>query len=811
MLRYNLDILGWFEFEGLVQTLLKAKLGLGIEAWGGSKDAGKDAYFKGVLAYPSSVKNEGVFVFQCKFVDGANAAGSRPEKNVLGAINEECISIQKRLGRSDWDETPDHYSFFTNSRVGPSVRIKIIQRIQDVLPSCDVHIHDGSDVCSWLDLSQDVCRSFPQILGLRKLEVLLRSWIHSDIIVRSQDALKEAEQLTPIFVPTEAYSQALSILNKHSFSILEGPPEMGKTSIGRIISLAQVARGWEAIECRLPKDILTQYNAKRSQVFIADDFFGRTEYEPTRVSLWQDDLPLILRKLDKEHWLILTSRIHLLNIAKANLDIGEAGNKFPDLGEVIVNADKLTLFEKGRMLYRHAKRANLNASLKTQIKKSAEKIISNTHFTPERIRRLFSRDFCEGMETLISSGREDQFGDLINENLRDPTKGMRVTFKNLSLAHRWFLIAVMEAEFSPNEDSVKDRYEILCPKKDFRPYQEVFHELTEAFIRKPSGSRYVPGIGLFRSHFQWVHPSCRDLVIDELAEDKYLRTSFLSSCSILGLQIATSVGGGREGKRTVPFLVEEQDWQLCCNRALNLCDVDFEPLKVLFQNYEAIRSQNGAHNILEKYRTSLLEPILAYICSESHKRNLFQEPTDLKLFFKARQSVEKYIPTPDATQLWNTIVENTRISLQSKQPIHDQSSYPQKFIELSEILQSFDPSYLKRPSVEAGFKSHVDELINFGSEKENYDFCSCIEELSDYDAVSRGLEEFSTIFEEASELLDYNDAKRERLKELSEWFYAESERVIEEKPVEGEPDDIDYRGGSSGGGSINIGELFKDL
>ena len=53
MLAYHLDELGWFEFEQLVQTLLKVRLGLGVEAWGGRGDWGRDVYFEGELKYPA--------------------------------------------------------------------------------------------------------------------------------------------------------------------------------------------------------------------------------------------------------------------------------------------------------------------------------------------------------------------------------------------------------------------------------------------------------------------------------------------------------------------------------------------------------------------------------------------------------------------------------------------------------------------------------------------------------------------------------------------------------------------------------------
>jgi len=53
MLAYHLDELGWFEFEQLVQTLLNVRLGLGVEAWGGRGDWGRDVYFEGELKYPA--------------------------------------------------------------------------------------------------------------------------------------------------------------------------------------------------------------------------------------------------------------------------------------------------------------------------------------------------------------------------------------------------------------------------------------------------------------------------------------------------------------------------------------------------------------------------------------------------------------------------------------------------------------------------------------------------------------------------------------------------------------------------------------
>lgn len=123
MIRYDLDKLGWYEFEELVQTLLKASLGLGIEAWGGRRDNGRDAYYPGSLRYPADTLEDGPFLFQCKFVEGANAAGAGANSQalVLKAVRAECREIEER----EWSEPPTFYTLLTNASLFPNTRDEI--------------------------------------------------------------------------------------------------------------------------------------------------------------------------------------------------------------------------------------------------------------------------------------------------------------------------------------------------------------------------------------------------------------------------------------------------------------------------------------------------------------------------------------------------------------------------------------------------------------------------------------------------------------------------------------------------------------
>jgi hypothetical protein len=95
-LKYRLHILGWYNFEILVQTLLKIIIGPGVNSFGGSKDEGRDAYFHGKAPFPNSDTNwEGEWIFQVKFNDiEFNETGIK--NRLLNSFNEEIKSIKRR-------------------------------------------------------------------------------------------------------------------------------------------------------------------------------------------------------------------------------------------------------------------------------------------------------------------------------------------------------------------------------------------------------------------------------------------------------------------------------------------------------------------------------------------------------------------------------------------------------------------------------------------------------------------------------------------------------------------------------------------
>ena len=300
-------------------------------------------------------------------------------------------------------------------------------------------------------------------------------------------------------------------------------------------------------------------------MFIADDAFGRTEYDPTRTSRWEADLDLVLHRLDGRHWLIWTSRKHILERACEKMDAQGKARSFPDPGAVLVDVSELSVEERALILFRHARSVSLEREAKALVRKHAGEIIEDAEFTPERIRRFVH----EGLPSIVSEICADritsaQVGLAIKEALRNPTKQMRVTFEKLPPAYKWFLVALLEVpevegsglfRIKGNVEKLRCLYDAYCPDREHMPFETVMEHLTEAFVK-------ARATGWGGTSVDWIHPSYRDLVIDELIENADLRNTFLRRASLEGVKLAVSDTGGQYGNRRLPFIRSAESWDV---------------------------------------------------------------------------------------------------------------------------------------------------------------------------------------------------------------------------------------------------------
>jgi len=233
MIRYHLDDLGWYQFEWLIQSLLKSEIGLAVESWGQRGDHGRDAFSPGQLHFPErDIPTDGPFVFQVKFVEGANSAGSDPTTSLVGAVRKEARRIAARSRQIF--PLPGYYALATNAQLTPALRDEIDLILRKVLPGTHLHKFGGNDVCDLLDRHPALRRSFPQILSLRDLDALLSAALNKEVLERSSSALRSARDHVIAFVPTSAYNKAWTVLRKH---------KAGRSALTKLIRPAGAERG----------------------------------------------------------------------------------------------------------------------------------------------------------------------------------------------------------------------------------------------------------------------------------------------------------------------------------------------------------------------------------------------------------------------------------------------------------------------------------------------------------------------------------------------------------------------------------------
>lgn len=667
MIRYGLDDLGWYQFEWLAQSLLKAELGLGVESWGGSHDHGRDAWCDEALPFPARHSlSEGPFLFQAKFIQGANAAGAKVDKALLAAVSAEAAEIRRRIlarpsaaRRKPWRE-PAHYVLLTNAPLSARLRTGIAEILRTVLPNAKIHPLGGTDICDMLDCHPPLRRSFPQLLGLRDLEEVLQAVVNKENVQRSAKAVELARDVSSLFVPTGAYRRAWEVLRKHHFVVLEGPPEMGKTAIAWMIALVQVADGWEAVLCDEPEQFFQRYGRENSQIFIADDAFGRTEYDPSRGRKWERRLDEVLRATDRKHWLVWTSRKHILERAVRAMDLTGTAEHFPKPAAVLVDAGKLDTKEKALILYRHARAAQLAPTLREAVRFCARQVVSDVHFTPERIRH-FVREALPGLEGLTPQRSDDRSALMkrVGEAIRNPTDRMRKSFKALHPSHKWLLISFLEAGRWSEKQELFRLYREHCPQEIQRPPEDVFDELGESFLKPADRPDFI----------DWTHPSYRDLVIEELATDLNLRNGFLGTMALPGIKLAISDAGGATGSRRLPLMTGSEFWGALRGRCQALVReaATADLVELLTALASAVKDEADG-----EVRGNLLS-ILADVCEGTRVRwNESQEilgSAAIVAYREASLLIHPLPPMPNLRRSWDTREKSVIAVLQERESL----------------------------------------------------------------------------------------------------------------------------------------------
>ena len=667
--RYDLTALGWLQFEGVCAELL-GLFGVRPEAWVGEADSARS------VAVPKAV---------AEALTGRSVAGPAVA----------CVVWFPPWAATMWDARGRIAEAVGGAGTGDARTVIVLTNAVGNADLCAVaagHLRAGADVVALgraelgdlIDSRRDLWVTTPAVLGVRTLADL----IPDDAGAAAFD-LDAARSLAPTFVATSAYRRCCDVVARNGFAVLSGPPEMGKTATARMLGLVRLCQGWEVHECSDPDALWAAFRPGRRQMFIADDAFGSTEYRADAAERWARDLDRILQRTDEGHVLVWTSRPAPLHAALRRIHRENGLQRFPKPGDVMVDATDLTDAEKALMLFRHAVAADLAVGARSVIRRQAVAIVADPHLTPERIRRLVRgrlADFGGGFPGSAT------VADGIAYEIARPTEAMAVSLAALDPDHRDILVAMLDAPPAP----VSERDLGLAARRHqqelAQPVSALVDRLQDHFLRR------VPPAAV-----TWVHPSWRDLVIDQLERDPARRRAFLARCGIEGALLALSIAGGPAGERTLPFLIDDGDWdELLAHADALVAELDTaERVRLARQVSEAILDRSH-HD--DRRATAELDALAARLLETILPAPIDQTTLVLLSEWYALSELVREPPSPpDVAGVWIETVPTDELDLASREGVATLEAWT----VLIGLLVRNDPAAVRR----FGFPAGQDEVV----------------------------------------------------------------------------------------------------
>jgi hypothetical protein len=350
--------------------------------------------------------------------------------------------------------------------------------------------------------------------------------------------------------------------------------------------------------------------------------------------------------------------------------------RFPAPGEVLVDASNLDLAEKTLILFRHAKNRGVSGGARGLVRSAGLSIVEHPHFTPERIRRLVDERFGQLVERLVVEGRSGVLR-LLESELATPTDAMRTSFRALEQEHRELLISLLDAPAG-----LIDERELAATVRRHhigglsRPPGELIDRLTDHFLR------ITPlGIG-------WVHPSWRDLVIEELSCDTTARHCFLRACGADGATLALSHAGGAAGERALPLLATDSDWDVLGDRLHELVreleDQDLARVLVTFAEALAVINDPAQHLEAQSLATYLLGATGRAWDQERRALSVFL----LDAWYTLNAYAAKQTTPPQLAATWAELHPGPRLL---QHPDRVELARPDEWLALAQLIRERDP------------------------------------------------------------------------------------------------------------------------
>jgi hypothetical protein len=363
-------------------------------------------------------------------------------------------------------------------------------------------------------------------------------------------------------------------------------------------------------------------------------------------------------------------------------------------------------------LYRHAKKANLPVVLRKEIRREARTIVADSNFTPERIRKLVKEVLPRFATNTIGEQEAHDLRLEIARVIANPTERSRTTFRALPISHKWVLISILELGTTAYLKETCETYARFCPGEDQQSFDSIVDQLTESFIKRKRVTNPYEENKDGTEVLTWIHPSYRDLVIDELIREPLLSNRFLMFAAMPGITLAVSSGGGKYGERDLPFLTTDHAWELLKKRCTHLATtIDAREIPDLLETL----SSSVLEATTEETRQRL-EGVASGVCEsvrrrwDDTKRALNDE--ELNAYTNATALISPLPAMPDLRATWAEA--RGRFLDEIKWSEHNEYFFPDEvvgFLKIAKTIANAEPRFLRQNGFPDQYQSEFDRVF----------------------------------------------------------------------------------------------------
>lgn len=423
------------DFEDLSRDLVGRALGVRFAVFAAGPDGGID----GRHAPAGGTKT----ILQAKHYVGSTVSA------LTAAMKRERASIDRLA--------PDRYILTTSAPLTPANKAALAAIIGASLQSED-DILGADDIRGLLRDFPDIEKSHIKLWlsNTAVLERVLRAASRRFTAI----TMEEIAAKVSVYAPNPSFDAARDILETRHVVIISGPPGVGKTTLGEMLSYAYLAEDWELVAIRGLDDGFAEIDDGRKQVFFFDDFLGRVALDRAALAHTDSELARFIRRVrkSKNARFILTTRAPIFEEARRFSE--HLADRQLDIARYLLDVGVYTRRIRSRILYNHLLVAGTPQSHINALVASGKlpRIIDHKNFNPRII------------EWMTDGARLDdvpaaKYPDAFVDTLANPGRLWETAFRNhIPRKCQHLLIALFFcSEYRTRLDELRVAFDALHP------------------------------------------------------------------------------------------------------------------------------------------------------------------------------------------------------------------------------------------------------------------------------------------------------------------------------------------------------------